>query len=225
MTAMMSLRSRLALAKLALHARSDQLDVDRLAPLINAGVDLLVLGGTGDEAADAGTLRAFREVYARTPLLLATDNGDAAEEASADVVHLVKPGWKLWGSYPKGHEWTLLGRHTCDARTVRKPGDDWDYLFVGPLREDEFEAHPLREALAEQPPFAADALPWFALGAFQLSAVENLLGMGVRRIALTGDVLDAAEPVASVAGIRAALNRAWDNDEAARAYRLSAAAL
>lgn len=224
-TAMMSLRSRLALAKLALHARPDQLDIDRLAPVLAAGVDLLVLGSSGDESADAATLRSFREVWARMPLLLATANGACAEDASADVVHLERPGWKLWGSYPKGHEWSLLGRNAGDARTVRRPGDEWDYLFVGPLGRDDADSRPLAEAVAEQRPFERDALPWFALGAFTPASVGPLIAAGARRVALTGEVMDGEDPAALVGGVRAELDRAWDEDPAARAYRMSAAAL
>lgn len=221
---MMSLRARLALSKVALHARADQLDVEHLAPVILAGVDLLVLGSSGDKETDAGTVRAFRDAFAHTQLLLATDNGDAAELASADVVHLERPGWKLWGSYPKGHEWTLLGRGARDARTVRKPGDDWDYLFVGPLAVDDVDSRILVEAVTEQKPFAADTLPWFALCGFTLESVPRFVKAGARRIALTGDALESGDPVALVSGIKAVLNEAWEADEDSKRYRMSALA-
>lgn len=220
----MSLKSRLALARIALHARADQADVEHLAPVIQAGVDLLVLGSAGDDAQDADTLRAFREVYAHVPLLLATANGDCAEDASADVVHLAKPGWKLWGSYPKGHQWSLLGRDARDARTVRRPGDEWQYLFVGPVSTDEVEAPPFREAVSEQKPFSSESLPWFVLGDFAADSVQPFLAAGARRVALTDVVLDEADAVARVAAVRSAVDRAWDEDGAAKAYRLAAAA-
>ncbi|GAB3822099.1 hypothetical protein GCM10028820_31730 [Tessaracoccus terricola] len=223
-TALMSLGTRLALARIALHARADQADVERLAPVIRAGVDLLVLGSAGDDARDADVLGAFREVYAHVPLLLATANGDCAKDASADVVHLEKPGWKLWGSYPKGHQWSLLGRNACDARTVRRPGGEWQYLFVGPLGADDVDSPPLAEAVATQRPFTRDALPWFVLGDFGAETIAPFLAAGARRVALTDTVLDDPDPVARVAAVRAAVERAWEGDGDAKAYRLAATA-
>lgn len=224
-TALMSLGSRLALARVALHARSDQSDIDRLAPVIRAGVDLLVLGASGDDSRDADTLGAFREVYAHVPLLLATANGDCAEDASADVVHLERPGWKLWGSYPRGHQWSLLGRNACDARTVRRPGDEWQYLFVGPLTADDTDSPPFVEAVSRQRPFSSEALPWFVLGDFSAQSVAPFLAAGARRVALTDAVLDDPDAVARVGAVRAAVEHAWSSDADAKAYRLAAAGL
>lgn len=211
----MSLTSRLALARLALHVRGDQVDLHALAPVVAAGVDLLVLGTTGDDGTDARHLAAFRSAHGTTPLLLAVDNGDAAAEAAADVVHVERPGWKMWGSYPKGHEWTLLGRGARDARTVRRPGDDWDYLFVGPLDVDQPGSRALREAVAEQTPFAEGSVPWFALGAHTVSSAQAVVAAGARRIGLTADVLDGADPVALVRQVRQMLDAAWKADPAA----------
>lgn len=224
-TALMSLRSRLALARLALRTRADQADVGRLAPVIAAGVDLLVLGASGDEDLDAERLSEFREAYAQLPLLLATANGGCAEQASADVVHLARPGWKLWGSYPRGHQWSLLGRDACDARTVERPGDDWDYLFVGPLEDDGVGSPPFVEAVAQQRPFERDALPWFVLGGFTAATVAPFLQAGARRVALTDSVLDDEDPVALVGAVAAAVRQAWDDDAASRSYRMAAAVL
>lgn len=221
----MSLKSRLAMAKLALHVRAEQADLEFLAPLLQAGVDLLVLGSTGDDERDAEILGGFREVYARLPLLLATDNGGAAEQASADVVHLERPGLRLFGSLPRGHQWTLLGRNARDERTIRKPGDDYAYLFVGPIR-DGAESEALADAVEHQRPFSDGALPWFALGEFTLDEVTAVLGAGARRVALGGDVLDRDEDsVAFIAAVKEALDAAWAEDPEGGAYRRRAVAL
>lgn len=221
-TALMSLKSRLALARLALHVRADQADVPTLAPVLAAGVDLLVLGGSGDDAVDVDTLTSFRSVHGSSTLLLATDNGDAATQASADVVHIARPGWKMWGSYPRGHQWSLLGRGARDARTVRSPGDDWDYLFVGPLDLAQTDSRVLREAVPAQPAFSAEALPWFALGAFTPDSARTVVTAGVRRIALTPEALEAQDAVAAVQQIRAVLDAAWQADPAAAPYTAGA---
>lgn len=222
----MSLKSRLALARLALHIRAEQASVDQLAPVLAAGVDLLVLGSCGDDQRDAEVLRDFREVYARLPLLLAIDNPAAAQQASADVVHVERPGWKLLGGgQPRGHEWTLLGRNARDARTIRKPGNEWDYLFVGPLGTGHADTSAVRAAVEAQPPLTADALPWFAYGDFSLTDVEAALAVGARRIALGGDVLDADGDVAAlVAGIAGPIDAAWAADPKASSYRSRALA-
>lgn len=226
MTVMMSLRSRLALARLALSVPGDRVDPERMGRLLAAGVHLLVLGESGDDDLDVSNLMAWRQNMARPHLLTATSNGGIAKATSADLVHIERPGWKLWGDYPRGHEWTLLGRGVRDVRTVRRPGDVWDYLFVGPWQNGDGAASPLiREAVEQQPPLDHDALPWFALGDWTGDEVDELIAAGVRRIAFSGELLDHDDAEERLATASRALTQAWQDDEAAEAYRLSAVRL
>lgn len=224
MTALMSLRSRLALAKVAVHLADIQAAAAGVAPLIGAGVDLLVLGSSGSDERDVEKLTAFREAQVGGRLLLAVDNAGIAARVSADVVHVERPGWRMWGDYPRGHQWTLLGRGAMDARTVRRPGEEWDYMFVGPLADADPASRALVAALESQRPFEAGALPWFALGDWDAGQVEELAAHGVRRVALSIAHVDA-DAVSLVAEAANLMRAAWDGDEAAQSYRLASLAL
>ncbi len=219
MTALVGLATRLALAEIALLVPSRLADVDVLAPVIDAGVDLLILEGSDDVDSDVEMLRAIRARWGTTTLLTGTGNKKVAEPALADVVHLARPGWRFWG-YPKGHQWSLLGRHAGEAGIVEAPGEDFDYLFVGPLVAPQDDL--LALAVEHQPPLAPGALPWFALGDFTVQEVDACLSVGARRIALTGAVLEREDPAAEIGVIAEAVARSWAGDELAHDYRAAA---
>lgn len=219
MTALVGLATRLALAKMALIVPGASADVDVLSPVIDAGVDLLILEGSDDVDADVGVLRTIRARWGTTTLLAGTASAKVAEPASADVVHLRRPGWRFWG-YPKGHQWSLLGRHAGEAGIIEAPGDDFDYLFVGPLTRPGADLLPV--AVEHQPPLTRAALPWFALGDFTVQEADACLSAGARRIALTGDVLGRGDAAAEVGVIAEAVARAWAGDERSHAYRADA---
>lgn len=220
----MSLQARLALARLALHVPGDRVDIAVLSPLVAAGIDLLVLEGTGAPGADAARLQKCRDVWGTTGLLVATTNPAAAAPASADVVHVRRPGWKLWGDYPRGHRWSLLGRDVRDARTVGRPGGSWDYLVVGPVNPADPDDPLLRAALDHHPVFGARALPWFALAPFDVPSAAAVLEAGARRLALPGDTLDDDRVGEVVQALREAVDEVWRTDAAAVAYLRAAVA-
>ncbi|MDO5735174.1 MAG: hypothetical protein Q4P15_01715 [Propionibacteriaceae bacterium] len=219
MTALLALTTRLALAKVALVVPAGFSDVDTLGPVIDAGADLLILDGSGDVDNDVEVLRAVRRRWGTTPLLVGTSSKRVAGPASADVVHLARPGWRFWG-YPKGHEWSLLGRHAIDSTVVAAPGDDFDYLFVGPLEGSNEEI--LATAVEHQPPLVSGSVPWFAWGDFRSDDVAACLSAGARRIALTGDVWDRGAAARLVQETVGAVTRAWSADERSTAYRAAA---
>lgn len=218
MTALTGLRTRLALAGVALIVPADRADPELLAPLVDAGVDMLILGASKKVEEDVDTLSAMRGQWAGRPLLIGTASRRAAAPGAADVVHLRRPGWRFWG-YPQGHEWSLLGRHALEASVLESPGDDFDYLFV-PLSGT---GDPLLEkAIAHQPPLTAGALPWFALGAHGQDGVEALLAAGARRVALTADILDRDDAADRVRAIATSVEGVWRDDARARSYRMGA---
>lgn len=220
MTALMSLRSRLALARLAVRLTGPEVDPASAEPLIRAGVDLLVLAAGGSDDEDCARLESFREAYGVSRLLLAVDNPAIASRVAADVVHVERPGWRLWGDYPRGHSWTLLGRGVQDARTVRRPGDVWDFMFVGPLPSADPGSRALAEALRAQAPFTDGALPWFALGDWDAADAQRLTAAGVRRVALPLTGVDESG-IRRVGEVAAVLAAAWDGDEDADRYRMA----
>lgn len=214
----MGLRTRLALAGVALIVPADRADPEVLAPLVDAGVDMLILGASGKLHEDVETLSAMRGRWAGRPLLIGTAGARVAAPAAADVVHLRRPGWRFWG-YPQGHEWSLLGRHALEESVVESPGDDFDYLFV-PLSGT---GDPLLEsAIAHQPPLTAGALPWFALCTHGQDEVEALLAAGARRIALAADILDRDDAADRVSAIATSVEGVWRDDPQARSYRMGA---
>ena len=219
MTALLALTTRLALAKIALVVPGGLADVDTLAPLIDAGVDLLILDGSSDVDDDVEALRAVRRRWGSTPLLVGTSSKRVAAPASADVVHLLRPGWRFWG-YPKGHEWTLLGRQAGEPSIVEAPGDDFDYLFVGPL--DVSDEEMLAAAVEHQPPLTPGSVPWFALGDFTMQDADACLNAGARRIAFTADAMRREDAVDRVRVIAECVARSWAGDELAHDYRRGA---
>lgn len=219
MTALVGLATRLALAKVALHEPRGSVDAEALEPFVDAGVDMLILAGTGDREADVDALRTVRNRWGTTPLLLGTSSGRVAAPASADVVHLSRPGWRFRG-YPQGHQWSLLGRHASHRSVVADPGEDFDYLFVGPVTDPVNEV--VMAAVESQPPLTAAAVPWFALGNFDVTQAKASLAAGARRIALDGQVLDRGDALDVVRGVAEAVARAWEDDERSGAYRYGA---
>ncbi len=219
MTALVGLATRLALAKVALLVPGPVMDVDTLAAVVDAGVDLLILEGSGDVDVDVETLRAIRSRWGTTTLLAGTARAKVAEPASADVVHLRRPGWRFWG-YPKGHQWSLLGRHAGEVGIVEVPGDDFDYLFVGPLTSPDDAV--LVAAVQHHPPLTRESLPWFALGDFTVEKADACLVAGARRIALTGEVLGREDAAGEVRVIAEAVARAWVADDRAHGFTAEA---
>lgn len=219
----MGLRTRLALAGVALQVPADYREVARLSPVIDAGVDLVILDGSDDVEADVEFLRDVRQHWAGRPLLVGTSSTKVAAPAAADVVHLRSPGWRFWGS-PRGHQWSLLGRHAALSGVVESPGEDFDYLIVATSGPQD---HLLAAALTHQPPLTTTAIPWFAqLGAAQgitdAAGIDDLLSAGVRRLALPEDLLDGDDAPEHVAAVAEAVKKAWASDDRASNYRFGA---
>ncbi|MGO1487512.1 MAG: hypothetical protein ACTHWA_03020 [Arachnia sp.] len=218
MTALMGLRTRLALAKVAVLVEGESLAFETLTSFVDAGADLLILGGTGDVDADVEVMRSMRNAWGSSPLLMGTAMKGVAAPAAVDVVHLKRPGWRFFG-YPQGHAWSLLGRHATEDAVLESPGTAFDYLFV-PLSRPKRRL--LVSALEHQPPLTPGALPWFALGDHDLATVEDLLAAGVRRIALTGDALHRSDAQKRIVSVVDAVARTWSADERSHSYRAAA---
>ncbi len=219
MTALMGLRTRLALGKLAVLVPCSLSDVETLSSFVEAGADLLILEGSKDFEADVDVVRSMRSRWGTSTLLLGTANKDVAVPAAADVVHLKRPGWRFWG-YPQGHEWSLLGRHAAQRAVVESPGDDFDYLFVGPFVNAEDPL--LLSAVEHQPPLNAGSLPWFAMGDLSVQEADACLRAGARRIALTADTMGREDAADRIRVIAECVARSWAADERAHGYRLGA---
>lgn len=214
---MFSLKTRLHMARLALVIDADKADVHQLAPVMHAGVDMLILGGSGDDEADTLKLQQFRSQWGHTQLLLGTSNADAGQAAKADVLHVETPGF--WGKIPDPpHEWTLMGRSARDRRTVKSAAGKFDYVFVGP---DVSASSPALSAARERMPhFDVESTPWFLRGA--ATAADDLIVAGAIRLALGPELLEFDDPVAETRRIVTALGSAWDAHPASKDYRRAA---
>lgn len=216
MTALVGLRTRLALAKVAVLVPGEFSEPDTLAPIVDAGADLLILEGSGDVDADVTALQSMRNRWGTSMLLIGTASKKVAEPALADVVHLRRPGWRFFG-YPQGHQWSLLGRHVLEPDAVESPGDDFDYLFVGPVPSA--DAPLLKSAVEHQPPLTRDAVPWFALGDFSVQEADACLQAGARRLAFTADTLQQDDAADRIRVIAECVVRSWAGDERSQAFR------
>ena len=204
MTVLMSLRSRLMLARLAVELPLAEAP-ERLPEIALGSVDLALL--TTDERSKDVQAR-FQELQCSfgQRVLLAIDNPKLKPDVCV-------PRRKI--RYYRPHEWALLGRRVQDDTLLRQP-DDLQFLLLPDARPDT----PLfRAALEAQPPLLADSVPWFAAGDLQLEAVTKLVEAGARRAWLTG-----RNSVEELLEIDELLRDSWRGDPAAATYRGEAAA-
>ncbi|MDO5067385.1 MAG: hypothetical protein Q4D96_08920 [Propionibacteriaceae bacterium] len=168
MTALVSLRSRLLLCRLAVSLPLAEA-ASLLEGLAGAGVDLVVMHGTGEVEA---THRCWAELNAQwgRRLLLAHD----VPEAMGDVV-LTSGGRGRSAARP--HPYTLLGWQVADRRSVQDTSPH-DFLVLSGERL-------IATALASDPPLDEEARPWFVAGSFSPDRVQHLIAAGVRRVLLT----------------------------------------
>lgn len=214
---MFSLQSRLRLARTAAIVDPACAASDALVDVVGAGLGMLILADSGDEEADANALKALRGRFGRTQLLLGTADAKAAGTAQADVVLAEKPSWWQF-SLHRPHEWSLMGRASRDARTVRKPGADYDFLVVGPVIS---RTSPLlAAALSEHPPLAVESTPWFARST--VADAEGLIATGARRIALDITAESLVDLPAMVKDLDGTLRAAWKSEAGHDAFTADA---
>lgn len=207
MSVLFPLTTRLRLARLALVASPESVEAAELASLLHSGVDLLVLGDSGDAERDAATLREFRHRWGTAQLLLATANPQAGALGSADVVYLPTAG-----EPQRPHEYSLLGCGVADAEAFGQMSQDLDFVFL-----DGDGAGLLDAALTKQPAYRRDSTPWFART--RPEAASSLIATGARRLALDGaEVLALADPAAEVKRISAELRQVWREEPEAFGY-------
>lgn len=204
---MVPLTTRLRLARLALTVPAEDADVQALGPLLHAGVDLLILGDSGEAERDAATLRGFRERWGMSQLLLATANAQAAGLCSADVVY-----HQAEAPPSRPHGFSLLGCGIHDVDAVASAGESFDFFLL-----DEAPGSPVLDAaLAQQPVFDAASTPWFARTAPQQAA--GVIATGARRLAVDRSTLVTEDPAGELGPIASELKRAWKNDPESFGY-------
>jgi thiamine-phosphate pyrophosphorylase len=181
-----------------------------LESLVGAGVEMIQLRDqrlTDAELVERGRLlrQATRDAEV---LLIVNDRVDIAAAVDADGVHLgqddlsVKDARKILG--PR----KLIGVSTHDIQQARAAVlAGADYLGAGPTFPSStkaFDAFPGLEFLRELS--AEIRLPTFAIGGIGPENLPQVLDTGVRRVAVCGAVIGAAEPGAVVKGLHEMLD-------------------
>lgn len=176
---------------------SDTDFVEKVTRLIEAAVDVIQLR---DKSLDDRTLLSRAKTLARLTrgtdtLFIMNDRPDLAALAHADGVHVgqeelpVSEVRKIVGPD------LLIGVSTHNIEQARQAlADGADYIGCGPTfpsQTKSFDHYPgldfLRQVAAEI------KLPAFAIGGITLENVEQVLGTGIKRVAVSGAASDAHE--------------------------------
>lgn len=219
MTALVGLKTRLRLARLALvippHAAGPE-----AADFAAHGADLLIFT-RGDRSVEEAVevIDVARKRLFGLQTIVATDSADVGQAAKADAVFYRRPGWRPFG-FRKPHEFALLGRSIDGPEDADKlDGDPFTFGFVGPAIEDGLVGAGVAEMARQYPPMALPAHPvWFAAGGISPDTVEAVIAAGARRAAVSSAVFDSADPFATTRLLADALKGAWITEPGAEAY-------
>ncbi|RRD06587.1 hypothetical protein EII34_02880 [Arachnia propionica] len=171
MTALVSLRSRLLLCRLAVTLPLVEA-ASRLEGLAGAGVDLVVTTSTVDAQETHRRWLELNRQWGRQVLLAHDVLG-----AGGDVI--VATGWP-GRRMARPHPYTLLGWRVGDRRSVRVESPH-DFLVL-----DGAAPQLITAAMVSDPPLSPEARPWFVAGRFSPDRVQRLVEVGARRVLLTG---------------------------------------
>lgn len=226
----MGLSTRLKLAKL--HLVTDlRADPEAFEALVSAaldgGVDVLQIRDprASGRQLRQGVERAMVLAVPHRAIVVVGQQLDAAAAVGADALHLGAAGLDPVTARRGLHQWALLGRSVHDAQALRTSLEraEVDYLFVGPV----FGAGPdrlelVRQAAEQAPQGVPGSEPWFAVGSIDATTIGSVLDAGARRVAVSGAVLNATDPAAATADLKATLVAAWNADPAMEAVALGA---
>lgn len=183
-----------------------------IGALIAAGVDVIQLR---DKRLDDRTLlaraRQLRELTrgSRTRFIM-NDRADLAVLAEADGVHVGQEELSVAEARRIVGPRRLVGVSTHSLEQARQAAAEGaDYLGVGPVFPGEtkaFDAYPGLELVRT---VAAESLPpAFAIGGITAANVGEVLRAGLRRAAVGGAIVNAADPAAAARELRERLERA-----------------
>jgi thiamine-phosphate pyrophosphorylase len=182
---------------------------DAIAAALAAGVDAVQLRDRG--AAGCVLLDAARELRALTrthaAALLVNDRIDVAVAAAADGVHLPAASFSIATARHLLGPMPWIGRSThAPAEAAAAAAEGADYVVLGPIF-----ATPSKKAFG--PPLGLEALratrsarPLIAIGGITTAHVAEVRRAGAYGVAIVRAVLDAPNPAATAAALRAALD-------------------
>ena len=185
---------------------------DVLRAALAGGVDIVQLrdkDASDDELLAAATgARALCDDAGA--LLIINDRPDLVAAAAADGCHVGQEDMTPAAARELAGPDAIVGRSTHFPAEVDAP-DGADYIGVGPVYAT--PTKPGRPAVGlELVRYAAHhaPVPFFAIGGIEPANVAAVAGAGARRIAVVRAIVDAADPRAAAAELRAAIT-----DEAA----------
>jgi len=148
------------------------------------------------------------------------DSGELAEKFQSDLLHLSERGEKASTARGHLHQWGLIGRscHSVTQIDAAIADPDVNYLTVGPvyggLPIGDAGLGLVRHAAKVAPSSSPDSKPWFAVGGITAANLDEVLGAGARRIAVSRAITEADDPEAAAMVLKDRLRHVWNEDPA-----------
>ncbi|MEO1496752.1 MAG: thiamine phosphate synthase [Planctomycetota bacterium] len=195
--------------------------VGRIRELCVAGVDVLQLRDKrlGDREL-LGRARRLVEATADTETLaIINDRPDIARLSGADGVHVGQDELSVSDARAIAGPQTLIGVSThSPAQLKQAVADGANYVGLGPTfpsTTKRFDSFPGTEYLRHAA--GATSLPAFAIGGVTPENLDEVLGAGIRRIAVASAVTEADDPAAAAKRLLERLEAAQSDDAKADA--------
>lgn len=227
----MGLTSRLKTAKLHLitDVRTRQGDFrDFVVEALRGGVDMLQVRdaeATPEQLTQALEIAQSAALQVNATVVVGHDLA-VAKDFGADVLHLGAAGEGILDARSALPEHSLVGRSVHSAKQLATA--QADYLFVGPVfggSRDGVDFPGLdvvREAAQAEVVSDRDATPWFAVGGITLATIEQVIGAGALRVAVSSAITGSDDPQGTAAQLKQVLQQAWDDRPEMESYVIGA---
>lgn len=207
-------RSLLAAARLyvLIDGRDSDVAFAELAGgLIESGVDVLQL--RDKRLADRDLLARARRLRKLTrgtrTLFIMNDRADLAALCEADGVHVGQDELSVAEARAIAGRHAIIGVSTHSLAQARQAAADGaDYIGVGPTfpsRTKTFDSAELQGVELLRAVAGELSLPAFAIGGIEAGNLADVLAAGISRVAVSGAVLAAADPLAAARELRGRL--------------------
>ena len=188
---------------------SEQVFAEQLAQLVQGAVDMIQLRDRkADDRTLLGRARVGAEIARRHhKLFIMNDRADLAVAAETDGVHVGQEELPAAEARRIVGPARLVGVSTHSIEQARGAvAQGADYIGCGPVfpgRTKHFESYVGTQLLRDVA--GQIEIPCFAIGGIDQSNIDQVIGAGIRRVAVTGAVRDADDPIAAAAVLRASL--------------------
>jgi thiamine-phosphate pyrophosphorylase len=190
---------------------------DKARAAISGGADLIQL--REKEVSDAFFLALAAEIREMTDetgrMFIVNDRPDIAALVGADGVHLGQDDMPVSEARKLLRPGAVVGKSTHSyEQAMAAVNEGADYIAIGPLfRSDtKKDAGPLIEPEIVRKIVQDVVVPIFGIGGITVDNMDQVVGMGLKRVAVSSGICRAEDPAAAAAGIRGAL--AWQQQNA-----------